>query len=109
MRADGECVWRRSHALVDEVTVLMMDVPAASHADWDRRPADQLGTRRAGGWPASAVAAGGAAAIAARAGAGAASVSSVLGDVAEFLDVDVDEVAGVRVFVAADRLSGGAV
>lgn len=53
------------------------------------------------------MAAGGAAANAAR--AGAASVSSVLGDVAEFLDVDVDEVAGVRVFVAADRLSGGAV
>ncbi|THA47123.1 hypothetical protein E6R62_32100 [Streptomyces sp. A1136] len=34
---------------------------------------------------------------------------AAVGDVAEFLDVDVDEVARPVVFVAADRLSGGPV
>jgi len=31
------------------------------------------------------------------------------GDVAELLDVDMDEVAGMAVLVAADRLAGGPV
>nr|BFE68405.1 hypothetical protein GCM10020092_017060 [Actinoplanes digitatis] len=35
--------------------------------------------------------------------------AAAVGDVAEFLDVDVDQVARAGVFVAADRLAGGPV
>ncbi len=50
---------------------------------------------------------GGAVEFALRAALGA--PASAIGDVTEFLDVDVDQVAGCGVFVAADRLGGASV
>jgi hypothetical protein len=47
--------------------------------------------------------------VAAAGGAAVDFVGAAVGDVAEFLDVDVDQVAGCGMFVAADRPGGGAI